>query len=94
MPTAALNRWFEEATAAHPPPAVSGRRLKLNYITQTKSRPPSFVVFCTRADAVPDAYKRYLVNALRETFDLPGTPIRLTLREKANPYAGRKRTKR
>jgi GTP-binding protein len=91
VPTSALNRWFAAAIAAHPPPAVAGRRLKLNYITQTKSRPPSFVLFCTRADAVPDAYKRYLVNGLREDFDLPGTPIRLTLREKANPFAGRRR---
>jgi len=90
VPTAALNRWFEDALSAHPPPAVSGRRLKLNYITQAKSRPPSFVLFCTRADALPDAYKRYLVNSLRETFDLPGTPIRLTLREKDNPFARRK----
>ncbi len=85
-----LNRWLEATLAAHPPPAVSGRRLKLNYITQAKSRPPTFVLFCTRADAVPEAYRRYLVNALRESFDLPGVPIRLTLREKANPYAGRK----
>jgi GTPase len=85
-----LNRWLEATLAAHPPPAVSGRRLKLNYITQPKARPPSFVVFCTRADAVPDSYRRYLVNALRDAFDLPGVPIRLTLREKANPYAGRK----
>lgn len=91
VPTSALNRWFGETIAAHPPPAVSGRRLKLNYITQTKARPPSFVVFCTRADAIPDAYTRYLVNSLRETFAMPGTPIRLTLREKANPYAGRKK---
>jgi GTPase len=85
-----LNRWLETALAAHPPPAVSGRRLKLNYITQPKARPPSFVLFCTRADAVPDSYRRYLVNALRDAFDLPGVPIRLTLREKANPYVGRK----
>jgi GTP-binding protein len=91
VPTAALNRWFTAAVAAHPPPAVAGRRLRLNYITQAKSRPPSFVLFCTRADAVPDAYKRYLVNSLREAFELPGTPIRLTLREKANPFAGRKK---
>jgi GTPase len=93
VPTAALNRWFEQAIAAHPPPAVSGRRLKLNYITQAKARPPSFVLFCTRADALPDAYQRYLVNGLRERFDLPGTPIRLTLREKKNPFAGRRRRK-
>ncbi|HTQ84503.1 MAG TPA: ribosome biogenesis GTPase Der [Pseudolabrys sp.] len=89
VPTAALNRWFESALEQNPPPAVSGRRLKLNYITQAKSRPPSFVLFCTRADALPDAYKRYLINSLRETFDLPGTSIRLTLREKRNPFAGR-----
>jgi GTP-binding protein len=93
VPTSALNRWFEEALSAHPPPAVSGRRLKLNYITQAKARPPSFVLFCTRADALPDAYKRYLVNSLREAFDLPGTPIRLTLREKANPFRGRAKRK-
>jgi GTP-binding protein len=77
-----LNRWLEAALASHPPPAVSGRRIKFNYITQPKARPPTFVLFCSRADAVPDAYRRYLVNGLREAFDLPGTPIRLTLREK------------
>jgi len=93
IPTSALNRWFEHAISAHPPPAVSGRSLRLNYITQAKSRPPSFVVFCTRADAVPDAYKRYLLNSLRETFDLPGTPIRLALREKDNPFKGRAKRK-
>jgi GTPase len=87
--TTPLNRFLEHAIQAHPPPAVSGRRLKLNYMTQPKARPPSFVIFCTRADAVPDAYLRYLVNGLRETFDLPGVPIRITLREKANPFAGR-----
>jgi GTP-binding protein len=91
VPTNPLNRWLEGAIAAHPPPAVSGRRLKLNYMTQPKSRPPSFVLFCTRADAVPDAYLRYLVNGLRETFDLPGVPIRITLREKENPFAGKAR---
>ena len=93
VPTHALNRWLEEAIAAHPPPAVSGRRLKLNYMTQAKARPPSFVLFCTRADAVPDDYKRYLINGLRETFDLPGVPIRLMLREKENPFAGKPRDK-
>jgi GTP-binding protein len=90
LSTAGLNRWLEQALTEHPPPAVSGRRIKLNYITQPKARPPSFVLFCTRADAVPEAYQRYLVNGLRETFDLPGTPIRLTLREKDNPYAPKK----
>jgi GTP-binding protein len=93
VPTSALNRWFEHAVESHPPPAVSGRRLRLNYITQAKSRPPSFVLFCTRADALPAAYKRYLVNSLRESFELPGTPIRLTLREKGNPFKGRAKRK-
>jgi GTP-binding protein len=89
-PTHKLNQWLEDAIAAHPPPAVSGRRIRLNYITQAKARPPTFALFCTRADAVPDAYRRYLVNELRSAFDMPGTPIRLALREKANPFAGRK----
>jgi len=89
--TASLNRWFEQAVQNNPPPAVSGRRLKLNYITQTKARPPSFVVFCSRADAVPESYLRYLVNSLRGFFELPGTPIRITLREKANPFAHKRR---
>jgi GTPase len=87
--TSALNRWLADVVASHPPPAVSGRRIRLDYVTQPKSRPPSFVLFTSRADAVPDAYRRYLVNSLRESFDLPGTPIRLTLREKTNPYAKR-----
>jgi GTPase len=84
--TSALNRWLADVVASHPPPAVSGRRIRLDYVTQPKSRPPSFVLFMSRADALPDAYRRYLVNSLRESFDLPGTPIRLTLREKKNPY--------
>jgi len=91
VPTAALNRWFEQAVDANPPPAVSGRRLKLNYITQAKARPPSFILFCSRADAVPQSYLRYLVNSLRESFELPGTPIRITLREKANPFAHKRK---
>jgi len=90
VPTNTLNRWFAAALAQHPPPAAAGRALKLNYITQVKTRPPSFVVFGARAGAVPDTYRRYLINGLRVAFDLPGTPIRLTLREKANPYARRK----
>jgi len=89
--TAALNRWFEQAVDANPPPAVSGRRLKLNYITQAKARPPSFVLFCSRADAVPQSYLRYLVNSLREYFELPGTPVRISLREKANPFAHKRK---
>lgn len=91
VPTASLNRWFEQAVDANPPPAVSGRRLKLNYVTQTKARPPSFVVFCSRADAVPESYLRYLVNSLRGFFELPGTPVRITLREKANPFAHKRK---
>ncbi|MFZ5739711.1 GTP-binding protein [Rhodopseudomonas thermotolerans] len=93
VPTAALNRWFEQAISQNPPPAVSGRRLKLNYVTQAKARPPSFVVFCSRADAVPESYLRYLVNSLRGAFELPGTPVRITLREKANPFAHKRKRK-
>jgi GTPase len=91
VPTAALNRFLGEAVSAHPPPAISGRRVRLDYITQPKSRPPTFVLFSSRASSLPETYRRYLVNGLREAFTLPGTPVRLTLRAKANPYAGRKR---
>jgi len=69
---------------------VAGKRLKLRYITQAKSRPPTFVIFCTRSDAIPDSYKRYLLNAIRDDFKLPGVPVRLLLREGKNPYADRK----
>jgi GTP-binding protein len=88
VPTAALNRWFEQALERHQPPLVSGRRLKLRYITQAKARPPTFVVFGTRAERLPEDYQRYLVNSLREAFDLPGTPIRVQLRGTKNPYVG------
>jgi GTPase len=91
VPTAALNRFLAAATSANPPPALRGRRLRLDYMTQPKSRPPSFILFGSRTSELPDSYRRYLVNGLRERFDLPGTPIRLTLRTKANPYAKRKR---
>ena len=87
LPTAALNRWFEQALNRHPPPLVSGRRLKLRYITQAKARPPTFVAFGTRAERLPEDYQRYLANSLREAFNLPGTPIRLQLRGTRNPYA-------
>src|SRR6516165_9222556 len=87
--TSVLNRWLADVVASHPPPAISGRRIRLDYITQPKTRPPSFVLFTSRADAVPDTYRRYLVNKLRESFNLPGTPIRLALREKKNPYASK-----
>jgi GTP-binding protein len=91
VPTAALNRFLAEATAAHPPPAAKGRKLRLDYITQPKARPPTFVLFSSRARELPETYRRYLINELREAFALPGTPIRFALRAKANPYASRKR---
>jgi len=90
-PTAALNRFLAKVVEAHPPPAVRGRRIRLDYMTQPKSRPPTFVLFSSRASSLPETYRRYLINSLREAFTLPGTPIRLTLRAKTNPYAGRKR---
>ncbi len=83
-----LNDWLALATQRHPPPAVDGKRIKPKYIAQTKARPPTFVLFSSRASAMPDHYKRYLVNSIRESFDLPGTPIRLTVKSgSANPYA-------
>ncbi|QHI95646.1 ribosome biogenesis GTPase Der [Aristophania vespae] len=85
--TSDLNRWFEEALERHQPPLVDGRRLKLRYITQVKSRPPTFIIFGTRVEKLPDSYKRYLINGIRETFHLPGTPIRLQLRGTRNPFA-------
>jgi GTP-binding protein len=91
VPTSALNRFLARAVSANPPPAVSGRRLRLDYITQPKSRPPTFVLFASRANALPETYRRYLVNEMREDFALPGTPIRLMMRGKQNPFAGRKR---
>ncbi len=86
VPTSALNRWFEHALERFPPPMVEGRRLKLRYITQVKARPPTFALFGTRAEMVPDTYMRYLVNSLREAFDMPGVPIRIMLRGTENPY--------
>jgi GTP-binding protein len=86
VPTATLNRWLAEALAAHPPPAPGGRRIKLRYMTQVKARPPSFVAFCSRPEALPEAYARYLVNGLRDAFGLKGVPIRLAWRKGENPY--------
>jgi GTP-binding protein len=91
VPTARLNRWLADAVERHPPPAVSGRRIRLRYLTQLKARPPTFVAFCSRPDKLPDAYRRYLVNGLRADFGLAGTPLRLILRRGENPYASRKR---
>jgi GTP-binding protein len=84
--TGALNRWFEGALERHQPPMVEGRRLKLRYITQAKARPPTFLVFGTRAEQMPTEYQRYLVNGLREQFKMPGTPIRIQLRGTKNPF--------
>jgi len=89
--TAKLNRWLEDAVARHPPPAVKGRAINLKYMAQVKSRPPTFAVFSSRAAEVPTAYKRYLVNGLREAFDIPAVPIRLFMRARKNPYADKKR---
>jgi GTP-binding protein len=89
--TGKLNRWLEGILAHHPPPAVAGRRLKIKYITQAKTRPPGFVLSISRPDAMPQSYIRYLVNSLREAFDLPGVPIRMVLRASENPFAGKSR---
>ncbi|WP_170432008.1 ribosome biogenesis GTPase Der [Ruegeria arenilitoris] len=93
VPTAALNRWLTAMLEQHPPPAPQGRRIKLRYMTQAKTRPPGFVVMCSHPDRMPESYSRYLVNGLREDFDMPGTPIRLTLRGQGdkNPYKGRRK---
>lgn len=87
VPTGKLNRWFSALQAAHPPPLVAGRRLKLRYITQIKRRPPTFAVFAARAGKLPTAYVRYLVNGLRNDFGLVGVPVRVLLRAPENPYA-------
>jgi GTP-binding protein len=92
--TARLNRWLEKTVAHHPPPAVAGRRLKIKYITQVKTRPPGFVLSCTRPDEVPQSYVRYLVNGLRESFDIPGVPIRMSIHASDNPYASRAKTRK
>ncbi len=85
--TSRLNRWLEGVLTHHPPPAVSGRRIRLRYMTQAKTRPPHFIVFCSKPDNLPESYTRYLVNSMREAFKMPGTPIRLSYRKGDNPYA-------
>ncbi|MEM1073251.1 MAG: ribosome biogenesis GTPase Der [Pseudomonadota bacterium] len=92
--TAQLNRWIAGMIEAHPPPAPQGKRIKLRYMTQAKTRPPGFVVMCSHPDKVPDSYSRYLINGLRIDFDMPGTPIRLWMRGQgdANPFKGRKKS--
>lgn len=93
VPTAGLNRWLQDMVTAHPPPAPGGRRIKLRYITQAKTRPPGFVVMCSQPEKLGDSYKRYLINGLRDDFDMPGTPIRLWFRSRAekNPFKGRRK---
>jgi GTP-binding protein len=89
--TGDLNRWFAALIEHHPPPAVAGRRIKLRYVTQAATRPPTFIAFGSRTDAVPESYRRYLLNGLREAFDLVGVPVRLHLRKTENPYESRKK---
>ena len=93
IPTAALNRWLTGMLEQHPPPAPQGKRIKLRYMTQAKTRPPGFVVMCSHPDKMPASYTRYLVNGMREDFDMPGTPIRLYMRGQGdqNPYKGKKK---
>lgn len=86
VPTSGLNRWLAEVASSHPPPAASGRANKLRYMTQIKTRPPTFVLWCSRADDLPETYIRYLINRMRDDLDLPGTPIRLLPRSTKNPY--------
>ena len=86
VPTAALNRWFDDALAANPPPAPKGRRIKLRYITQSSTRPPRFVVFGTRLDALPKSYERYLVNGIRRELVFDAVPVRVVLKSPKNPY--------
>lgn len=88
LKTSELNDWLFEMTQKHPPPTAYGKPVRLRYISQTKTRPPTFVVKCSRENAVPDSYKRYLINGIREDFGLPGVPIRLFVRAGKNPYAG------
>jgi GTP-binding protein len=86
IPTSDLNRWLHEALARHAPPAAAGRRIKIRYVTQPSTRPPTFVAFCQRAEDMPKSYLKYLTNSLRETFGMPGVPIRFNLRKGENPY--------
>ncbi|MEO0729995.1 MAG: GTP-binding protein, partial [Pseudomonadota bacterium] len=85
--TADLNRWLTEALARHSPPAIAGRRIKIRYMTQPSARPPTFVAFASQPQGLPKSYERYLLNSLRETFDLPAVPVRLSFRKGKNPYA-------
>ncbi len=90
LPTSALNRWLGEAQERHPPPAVRGKRIRLRFMTQPNARPPTFVVFASRAEKLPESYRRYLIQGLRAKFDLPAVPIRLTFKKGKNPYASKR----
>jgi GTP-binding protein len=89
-----LNDWLKMAISRHPPPAVNNHRLRPKYMAQTKARPPTFVLFANRAEQIPESYRRYLVNSMRESFDLPGVPIRISMRSTRNPYAEGEGTKK
>ncbi len=89
--TARLNKWLEGTQVQHPPPAVSGRRLKLKYMTQVKARPPAFMVSCTRPEAIPESYIRYMINGLRNDFQMPGVPIRIHFKASDNPFENRRK---
>ena len=86
VPTAALNRWFDDALEANPPPAPGGRRIKLRYITQAGTRPPRFVIFGTRLDDLPKSYERYLINGIRSKLGFDAVPVRVTLKSPKNPF--------
>ena len=90
--TGDLNRWLRHTIEHHPPPAIHGKRIKPRYMAQIKARPPTFVLMASRGNQMPEQYKRYLVNGIREAFDLPGVPIRLYVRQPANPYANRSKS--
>jgi GTP-binding protein len=90
LPTAKLNQWLQHMVECHPTPAVSGRRIRLKYITQIKTRPPTFALFASQAGELPTSYIRYLINQMRQDFDLPGVPLRISMRQGKNPYADKK----
>jgi GTP-binding protein len=90
LPTAKLNQWLQYRVEQHPTPAVAGRRIRLKYITQIKTRPPTFALFASQAGELPTSYTRYLVNQMRQDFDLAGVPLRISLRSGKNPYVDKK----
>jgi GTP-binding protein len=91
IPTSKLNRWLDDVQYNHPPPAVSGRRIRMKYVTQVKARPPTFMIHCSRPEALPASYERYLMNNIRQNFDLWSVPIRLYMRKGENPYAPKRK---